>query len=119
MRALIGALWGLPSYLAARSNVQNRRRTQDQELFDYSHGERPYFNPITYQPIRKIEVLEAAYRRLALISGEERHRRIADGLVLIASYRLRFDRDFVRERLADLLSGEPERVQEFLDSLEV
>jgi GT2 family glycosyltransferase/glycosyltransferase involved in cell wall biosynthesis len=118
-RALIGGFFGLPIYILARSNVQNRRRTQDQQLFDYSHGERPYFNPRTYRPLKRLDALEAAYRRLALMSGEQKHVRIADGLHHLASSRLRFDADFVHNWTQEALQDEPPAVHAFLEEIEV
>lgn len=117
--ALAESILWLPVYLGARRHVQCRRRTEDQELFDFSHGERPFFDPVTYTPQRRLEVLEAMYRRLSLLTGEERHRRIAEVAAALAASRLRFDREFVRERLRPLVKAEPACVKEFLESLEV
>ena len=117
--ALAQAFLWLPVYLRARRQVQGRRRTQDQQLFDYSHGERPYFNPTMYAPERRLEVLEAMYRRLYLLSHEERHRRIAETASALAASRLRFDREFAHGLLMPLVEDEPAFVQEFVASLEV
>ena len=111
-------LWS-PVYLLARRQVQGRRRREDQELFDFSHGEQPYFDPVTYTPQRRLEVLEAMYRRLSLLTGEERHRRIAETAASLSATRLRFDREFVRDLLRPLVEEEPTCVHEFLESLDL
>jgi len=118
LRAVVEATILLPVYMRARRRVQSRRRTPDQELFDLSHGERPHFDPTSYSPIRRLEVLEAMYRRLALISGQDRHRRIADNVSAISATRLRFDREFALQSLRPLVAEEPEFVREFVEALE-
>lgn len=117
--ALKDIVLGFPAFLRARRCIQERRRVQDKDLFDFSHGERAFFDPMTYQPHRQLEVLEAMYRRLALLNGEERHLRIAEAVALLAGSRLRFDGKFARERLRRLMESEPAHVKDYLDRLEL
>lgn len=117
--ALTQAVLWLPVYMRARRRVQGRRRTQDQELFDFSHGEIPFFDPASYSAQQRLEVLVAMYRRLSLLTGEERHRHIAETAASLAASRLRFDRKFTRELLRPLVAEEPTCVHEFLESLEL
>jgi GT2 family glycosyltransferase len=115
---LVQGWLGLPGFWRQRRIVEGRRRVNDEEIFNYSHGERPFFDPVSYSPIRRLEALAFAYHRLFLIRGEERHRRIAEAASALASSRLRFDRELVRERLRPLIADEPPQVLEFLESLE-
>lgn len=116
--ALSQALLGLPLYLAARSRVQGRRRIQDKELFDFSHGEMPFFDPENYAPQRRLETLIAMYRRLFLLSGKEEHSLIAETAKNLAATRLRFDTEFAKQKLRPLVANEPAYVQQFVESLE-
>ena len=99
--------------------VQGRRRVNDEEIFGFSHGERPFFDGLSYSPMRCLEALAFAYHRSFVITGEERHRRIAEAASALAGSRVRFDRELVRERLRPLIADEPPRVLEFVESLEV
>jgi hypothetical protein len=116
---LIQGAWGLPSFWRARTQVQRRRRVNDDDIFGFSHGERAFFDPVSYSPMRRLEALAFAYHRLFLIKGEERYRRIAEAASGLAGSRVRFDRDLVIERLRPLIADEPPRVLEFVESLEV
>ncbi len=110
---LLETLIWLPVYVRARRQVVGRRRAGEQELLDLSHGEATFFDPARYSPQPTLENLEAAYRRLALVRGDEKRRRIADELAALASSRLRFDREFLQERLAEVLRDEPDWVKGF------
>lgn len=115
--AIVQTLFGLPVFIAGRAEIQGRRRVDDQTLFNYSHGEQGFFDPLAYAPMRRLEVLAAMYFRLFMISGEERHRRIAEAASALSASRLRFDRDFVRERLRPLIESEPPCVHDFVDQM--
>ena len=115
---LIQGGWGLPGYWRERRTVQGRRRTNDEEIFAYSHGERPFFDGVSYSPLRRLEALAFAYNRSFVVTGDEQHRRIAEAASALASSRVRFDRELVRERLLPLIADEPSHVLEFVESLE-
>jgi GT2 family glycosyltransferase/glycosyltransferase involved in cell wall biosynthesis len=108
-----------PHYWRARRAIQGRRKTPDWDLFNFAHGENVFFDPASYQPVRRLETLAAMYNRKFLLEGDDRYREIAVTALAVAGSRLRFDRKFARERLAPLLAGEPEAVRKYLEDLEV
>ncbi len=110
---------GFPGYVLRRRSIQSRRRRPDQELFNYSHGEQGFFDPTGYQPIRALETLQAMYRRLYLLTGNDTHRAIADVARDLTVSRLRFDRDAVLSRLRPLMVDEPEHAKAFVESLSI
>jgi hypothetical protein len=69
--------------------------------------------------MRRLETLAFMYNRLYLLKGEERHRRIAEMASALAGSRMRFDRDFVREKLRPLMADEPPHARDYLELLEV
>jgi GT2 family glycosyltransferase len=109
---------GFPVYIRRRRPIQGRRRVQDQRLFGFSHGEQGFFDPTAYAPLRRLEALAFIYNRKFLLHGDDQHRRIAEAASALAVSRLRFDHDFLQERLGPLVSGEPACVQEFVESIE-
>lgn len=114
LKVVIDSVVWLPVYLRERRRVQGRRRAPDGELIDLSHGEKPYFDPVRYAPYKQLELLEAMYRRLFLLTGEERHLLIAETAAALSLSRLRFDADFVRQRLEPLIASEPVVIKEFV-----
>jgi hypothetical protein len=110
---------GFPAYAMRRRSIQSRRRRQDAELFNYSHGEQGFFDPTSYQPVRSLETLQAMYRRLYLISGNPNHHAIADAAGELTQSRLRFDREVVMARLRPLIAEEPERARAYVESLPI
>ena len=69
---------GFPAYAMRRRAIQGRRKVDDQTLFNFSHGEVAFFHPTEYRPVRTLEALHAMYRRLYLLTGQPRHRDIAE-----------------------------------------
>jgi GT2 family glycosyltransferase len=110
---------GFPAYAMRRRKIQSRRRRQDTELFNYSHGEQGFFDPTSYQPMRTLETLQAMYRRLYLITGNDTHRAIADLARDLTLSRLRFDREVVLARLRPLMADEPQTARDYLESLAI
>jgi GT2 family glycosyltransferase/glycosyltransferase involved in cell wall biosynthesis len=107
-----------PGYLRQRREVQGRRKVDDQTLFNFSHGEQSFFDPVNYAPLRRLETLHAMYNRMFLLHGEERYLRVAQTASVLMSSRVRFDRDFVQAKLGPLVAGEPPCVQAFVQSIE-
>jgi hypothetical protein len=117
--ALKDIVLGLPGYVRRRGAIQGRRKENDWTLFNFSHGEPSFFDPTGYAPMRRLETLAFMYNRLYLLKGEERHRRIAEMASALAGSRMRFDRDFVREKLRPLMADEPPHARDYLELLEV
>jgi len=110
---------GFPGYVIRRRGIQSRRRRQDQDLFNYSHGEQAFFDPTGYQPIRTLETLQAMYRRLYLLTSNDTHRAIADLARDLTLSRLRLDQELVLARLRPLMADEPEHARAFVESLSI
>lgn len=113
--ALLEGTLGLPRYLLARRALQRRRRTPDRELLAFAEGERVFFDGETYAPRVGLEALAAMYRRKAALSGDERHRRIAEAAAeLDASLA---GPEEIRRRLEPLIAGEGEAIRRYVAAL--
>ncbi len=108
-----------PFYYRRRRRVQGRRKVTDWRLFNYSHGEQGFFDPTAYAPIRRLETLAFMYNRMYLLYGESRYREIAATASALAGSRMRFDREYVRQRLRPLFKQEPERIRQYVETLEI
>lgn len=107
-----------PAYAMRRRAVQGRRKVHDQSLFNFSHGETGFFDPVSYTPVRTIDTLHVMYRRLYLLTGDDNHRVITAVTAALAATRLRFDREFVLSKLRPLVASEPPCVQEYVEQLQ-
>ncbi len=108
-----GFLADFPRLLPRRWQVQRRRRAGDLDILKFSYGEQPHFDPTTYSPIYNLDTLIAAYRRLYVVSGDERALEIWRALEGLNGSKLRFEQQLLRQRLEEVLRGQPEHVIEF------
>jgi len=106
-------LQDLPRLLPKRWEIQKRRQLRDLEVLSLSYGELPYYDPVAYAPIYDIGTLIATYRRLQVVRGDEDSLRIWRGLEALDASKLRFDEKVLRERLDQLLAGQPDFVRDF------
>jgi len=118
----LGAVVGCARWLGrdwrARARLQRRRRLADTAIFAHSTGERPHFDPVRYAPLRRLETLEAMYRRRWLVAGGARDGEIATALGRLRESKLKLEPE-VRARFEqELLGGEPACVREFFRQVE-
>jgi hypothetical protein len=105
-------------YAPKRLAVQGRRRRLLEDLIHLSDGEKPFFDPLAYRPIRSLAALTAMYRRLYLITGNPQHLTVAETAALIDEAGLSWDREVVCSRLLPLLTSEPPAVKDYIQSLD-
>jgi hypothetical protein len=117
--ALKDIAFSFPSYYRKRAAVQGRRKATDWSLFNHSHGEQVFFDPTGYAPVRRLETLAFMYNRMYLLYGEPRYREIAATASALAGSRIRFDRQYARTRLRPLVEAEPEKVRQYVETMEV
>lgn len=108
----------LPTLLPRRWEIQRRRVVRDYDLMQLAYGEEPYFDPIAYKPFYTLDTLIAAYKRLYSCSGEESAYRIWTGLEALSESKLSFEPGLLKNRLEQLLSGQPEHVLDFAAQIE-
>jgi GT2 family glycosyltransferase/glycosyltransferase involved in cell wall biosynthesis len=115
---LLSLFSSVPAYARARRRVARRQRRPFDELLRLGEGEKPFFDPVEYGPIRSLDALRAMYRRLYLLTGDQRHLLIAQTAGALAETALRFEPDVVEARIMPLLSDEPAAVKEYVLNLD-
>lgn len=112
--AVVGGFFReLPGMVTGRQRVQRRRRVADAEVLKLAYGELPYYDPTAYEPLYTLDNLIAAYRRLNTLTGSQEALDIWKGLEALNQSKLRFDENLLRERLREILAGQPDHLREF------
>jgi hypothetical protein len=117
LQILILSLVSIPRLIIKRIGIQKRRKINDFQIFKYSRGERPHYNPIKYEPTYSLDALADIYKRLYIISGNQEYHNICTFIEEVNSSKFRFELDRVRERLKILLKDEPGAILDFVDKL--
>lgn len=104
-------------FLIKRWPIQKRRIVSDEALVQLSDGEKPFFDPAAYAPIYNIACLLAIYRRLFCVTGEEKYLPMIGRLMELKRGKLRFDNELVKDRLLEVMSGEPGVIIDFIHNI--
>lgn len=99
--------------------IQRRRKINDYQIFKYSWGERPRYEPIRYEPTNSLDALSDMYKRLYVISGNKNYLDIYTFIKETNSNKFRFELHEVKEKLKILLKDEPEAILNFVERLKV
>lgn len=113
LRAMLRAWLDLPRLYGQRRRLQRRRLVKDDEIFKYSLGESPHFDPIRYAPHYTLGTLAAMYRRLWVVTGSQRPGQITMALETLRGSKLRLEPDIRARRLTEILQDEPAFVLDF------
>lgn len=116
-KASLKVLWkfllDIPDCVKKRNELKKRRVVDDMDIFKYSYGEIPFFDPVAYAPIKSLDTLEFIYSRKCLVDADPKYQGILNYLRLIKFNKLRFEREVSRSMLDELFMGEPERIKTF------
>lgn len=111
-------LWlfiSIPRLIRQRLSMRHRRVVDDFSIFFLSYYEVPFFVPMEYSPILSIHALMFIYKRLYLITEDKSHFERFFNLETLNSSNLKFNREFIYEKLSRLFKGEPEEAFKYIE----
>lgn len=94
------------------------RKVTDHDIFRFSYGREPHFNPLDYRPEYTLSNLVQVYTGLYEVTLSQGHLLKAEALKALKERSRTLAPDECRTALTRILEGEPELVRQFADLLE-
>lgn len=104
----------VPCLIRDRFRMRRRRVIDDNSIFMLSCHEGPFFSPMDYTPIMSVNALSFIYKRIYVLTGDEKYRNKVFDLEQICESNLQYNREIVYNRLCKVLEGEPELALKYL-----
>jgi len=102
-----------------RLHRQKNRKVVDHDIFQYSYGYEPHFDPLLYRPRFTLANLHQAYTRLFEITLKDEVGIKAEALKGLKERSRSLPLPFIQQKLREILKGEPPIIQEFIANLEL
>jgi len=103
-------LRSLPLLISERRQLSRLRTVPDSKIFDFASGEEAYFDTVNYRPQDHLAALISAYERLSKTEDNGDRKEILAILRQLKKASSVNESIFLREKLLDMVSGEPECV---------
>ncbi len=101
-----------------RLRRQKKRKLADHDIFRYSYGYEPHFDPLNYRPLYTLGNLHQAYKRLFEITLKDEVGLKAEALKGLQERSRSLPLPFLQQKLREILKGEPPIIHQFIDNLE-